>query len=706
MEFKLLGPLEVVTARGSAEIGSGKRRALLTYLLLHANEVVSAERLIDELWSDQPPATAAKSVQVYVSQLRKAFDETGEVLRTRGSGYVVKVGAGELDVDRFEQLLWGAQRALDAGDVRAAADAAREALAIWRGPALHDVAYESFAQVEAARLDELRLVARETRIDAELGLGEHRRLVGELESLVAAHPTREHFRAQLMLALYRCDRQSEALAVYRDGRTLLDQELGLEPSPELRELEQKILLQSPDLAPSRRDFAQVVRRAVPRSAVATRERRGARLLVAGALVLGAAAVLAIAASRGGSNPKKPLLGVQALACGPVAYHGTGQPQRLIVLSTALEGDLSANGVQTAEALRLLLEERGWRAGSTRIGLQACNDQTANANTPDLSRCQRNAEAIARTRSVVGVIGPLQSDCTGTTLPILSRAAGGPIPVVGASATRVGLTRKTRGVDPWEPNAYYPSGRRNFVRVVPADDIQGAAAAAYLNRLGVRRAVVVRGDFLGRILADSFSTAATRLGMRVPAALDWDPDAGDFRAVANRARRLSADAVYLAGVAQDNGPRLLTDLRAALPHGQLIGPDGMSQPELITREAGSAAEGFLSTISVIPPERLPGAGRRFVERFRRRFGEEPAFYAIYGAQAGQLLLDTIARTGPDRRRVMAQLLRAHVTGGLIGDFDIDRFGDTSLTRAGLYRIENGENRYVTSVFPPATLLDRR
>src|SRR3954449_10144580 len=290
MDFRLLGPLEVVTQDGSADIGAGKRRALLTYLLIHANEVVSAEQLIDELWGEQAPATAMKSVHVYVSQLRKALHANGDLLVTRGSGYVLTLHDGDLDTQRFARRLAEAQQALEDGDARAAAGAARAALELWRGPALYDVAYESFAQTEAARLDELRLVAFETRIDADLVLGEHARLVGELEALVAEHPLRERCRAQLMLALYRCGRQSEALDVYRDARRLMIDELGIEPASELRELEQKILAQDPDLA-SPRLWRPAARRRAPETPRG--ERRGGRLLVAGALLLGIAATLAV-----------------------------------------------------------------------------------------------------------------------------------------------------------------------------------------------------------------------------------------------------------------------------------------------------------------------------------------------------------------------------------------------------------------------------
>lgn len=282
----------MVTDEGAVDIGSGKRRALLANLLIHANEVVPAERLIDELWNEHPPATAAKSVQVYVSQLRKALAAGGDVLETRSSGYVMSVEPAQLDICVFEQRLTAAEAALAGGDPKTAAAEAGSALELWRGRALHDVAYESFAQPEVARLEELRLVALETRIEAELALGAHSRVAGDLESLVAAYPLRERFRAQLMVALYRCDQQSQALDVYREGRRLLLDELGLEPSPALRELEQQVLTHSGDLAaprPPQRPRSPAAADA-PRL-TSPRRTRAAWLILAGAvLILGAGAI--------------------------------------------------------------------------------------------------------------------------------------------------------------------------------------------------------------------------------------------------------------------------------------------------------------------------------------------------------------------------------------------------------------------------------
>jgi DNA-binding SARP family transcriptional activator len=244
MEFRLLGPLEVAERGRSLPLGGRKQRSLLAVLLLHANDVVPVERLIDDVWGESPPATVGKSVQVYVSRLRKQLGD--DRLVTRAPGYVMHVDPSDLDIARFEQLVADASGT----DPASAAPMLREALALWRGPPLADLAYEPFAQAPAARLEELRLHALEQRIDAELATGRHAELVGELEGLVVEHPLRERLRAQLMLALYRCGRQADALDAYRDARAALTGELGIEPSRALRELQEAILRQDSGLDPA------------------------------------------------------------------------------------------------------------------------------------------------------------------------------------------------------------------------------------------------------------------------------------------------------------------------------------------------------------------------------------------------------------------------------------------------------------------------
>jgi DNA-binding SARP family transcriptional activator len=245
MEFRILGPLEVIERGRPLELGGSRQRALLALLLTHANEVVSTDRLIDELWGARPPTTAPNALQYHISRLRKALGHEDAIV-TRRPGYLIRVEPDELDRLRFERLVEEAR----GSQSERAARLLRDALRLWRGPALADVADQPFAQEEARRLEELRLSALERRLDAELALGGGAGLVGELEALAREHPLREAFRAQLMLALYRTGRQAEALDVYRETRRLLVDELGVEPGPALQELEQAILRQDPDLDPA------------------------------------------------------------------------------------------------------------------------------------------------------------------------------------------------------------------------------------------------------------------------------------------------------------------------------------------------------------------------------------------------------------------------------------------------------------------------
>jgi predicted ATPase/DNA-binding SARP family transcriptional activator len=246
-QFRILGPIEAIVDGRPAALGAPKQRALLALLLVDRRRVVTAEQLIDGLWGEDPPASAMQSLQVYVHGLRRALG-AGRIA-TSGRGYRAVVDEEELDLDRFERSLDRGRAALEAGRVDDAADELRDALACWRGPALADLPEETRRAADAERLEELRLTALELLLDAELASGRHDAVVAELEALTAEHPYREKFLEQRLLALYRCGRQAEALEVYREARRLLADELGLEPSPALQELERAILRQEPSLAP-------------------------------------------------------------------------------------------------------------------------------------------------------------------------------------------------------------------------------------------------------------------------------------------------------------------------------------------------------------------------------------------------------------------------------------------------------------------------
>lgn len=292
LEFRVLGPLEVRRDGGEVALAGARERTLLAVLLVHANEVVSSDRLIDELWGDRPPDTAATALHGIVSHIRSALEpdrlprDPGAVLVTRAPGYVLRLPPGALDSERFEELLAEGRGALESGEASRAATVLREALGLWRGDAFSGSDEAPSVHAEAIRLDELRFEALEERIDADLALGRDDELVPELEALVEREPLRERLRGQLMLALYRSGRQAEALELYHETRSTFRARLGIEPTPRLRELEQAILRQDLEL-----DVG--LPRLRPRAVV--RRHRGRVLLASGAAVLVAIAAVVTAA---------------------------------------------------------------------------------------------------------------------------------------------------------------------------------------------------------------------------------------------------------------------------------------------------------------------------------------------------------------------------------------------------------------------------
>jgi branched-chain amino acid transport system substrate-binding protein len=424
-----------------------------------------------------------------------------------------------------------------------------------------------------------------------------------------------------------------------------------------------------------------------------------------------ASAAALAAACGGDDrsalgPARPL---PESICGPVTYGGAGRPQLIIANSGALQGPQTDHGIQNAQAVKMVLAQRDWRAGPYTVGVQVCDEASAATPAPSPGKCARNAKAFVDDPSVVVVLGPVTSVCARAMLPIANRARGGPLAVVSMSNTYLGLTRAGPGVAKGDPDALYPTGERNFVRLPPDDDLQGAASALYGTRLGVRRPYVLHHDGVWGVgVATAFRTAAERLGMEIAGMEAWDGRDRDFTRLARRVRAAGADGVYLAGMAvADNGGRLIKDLRASLgPGPPILTPDGFNEPAALVEAAGAAAEGVIITLSAIPASKLPPPGARFAREFEQRFGSLPCCYSVYTAQATHMLLDAIAASDGSRAGVLRNLFGARVEDGLLGDFTIDRYGDTSLTDVAVYRLHGSRLQLAAMTRPPTDLLDRR
>lgn len=393
------------------------------------------------------------------------------------------------------------------------------------------------------------------------------------------------------------------------------------------------------------------------------------------------------------------------ACSPVTYGGPGRPRLLIVSMGPLQGAYEDHGVQNAQSVKLVLAQRGWRAGRLTVGVQACDEVSAATGAPSERKCARNARAIRDNSGVVALIGPLTSTCAKVMLAILNRAPRAPVPTVTPAASYVGLTRAGPGTAAGEPDRYYPTGRRHFARVVPTDDAQGAAGALFAKELRVRRPFVLHdGDAYGLGVGRAFRDAARKIRLKVAGLARWNKQGRGLRELAERVERARPDGIYLAGYIANAGPQLLKALRERLGRKvQLLSPDGFNQPASIFDAIGAGAEGFTATIATPPIAALSQAGRRFAAEFERRFRARPCCYSVQTGQAAELVVDAIAGSDGTRAAVLEKLLATEVRGGILGSFRFDDNGDITQSAIAVYRIQGGRLRFVKTITPDAELL---
>jgi len=407
-----------------------------------------------------------------------------------------------------------------------------------------------------------------------------------------------------------------------------------------------------------------------------------RILIGGAIaavaLLAAAAVAIAGPSTSGSASALPK------TCGPLFYKGSGSPKYIIVSDLPLQGAGRAQNLLMGQAIRYTLEKQyKFKAGKYTIGYQECDDSTAQAGRYDPAVCSSNARAYAATTNVIGVLGTFNSGCSKLIVPILNRAPGGAVAMVSSANTAVGLTHYAPWNDPGEPNIYYPTKKRNYVRVAATDDFQGPAMADYFRKTLKRKSVYILQDntTFGKGVAQGFQARANKLGLKVLAFDAWSEKATDYTATAQKIKDSGAQSVYLGGLVCDNGVKLLKDLRSVLgPTLPIGGPDGWT-PESATLAAGSAAQGFYITYAGQPLGTLGPKGKAYIAGLRayaKVKGQMPP-YPVYQGQSAQVLLDAIARSNGTRGSVSDQLFKTNVKNGIMGTFHFDKYGDISPTK---------------------------
>jgi branched-chain amino acid transport system substrate-binding protein len=367
------------------------------------------------------------------------------------------------------------------------------------------------------------------------------------------------------------------------------------------------------------------------------------------------------------------------SCTAIEYEGEGDPDVLIASDFPLQGSSRTQTIQIVEAIRYLLEEQDFKAGDHNVAFQSCDDSTAQAGKWDSGKCSTNAQAYAGNESVVGVIGTFNSGCAAIEIPVLNQAPGGGVAMISPANTYVCLTEGGPGCDGTEPDKYYPTGTRNYARVVAHDAYQGAAVAEFAKEQGVTSVYILNDkEAYGLGVATNFRNAAEAVGIKVAGFEAWDPKASSYEALFRKIGGTDADAVFLGGLIDENGAQVIKDKVAVLgPNDgdvKLFAPDGFTTQQTID-EAPEAAAGMFMSVAGVPIDEFEGEGATFAEAFKPRLGgKEIDPYAIYGAQAARIMLDAIAASDGTRGDVLAKMFEAEVEDGFLGTFSINENGD--------------------------------
>jgi branched-chain amino acid transport system substrate-binding protein len=378
--------------------------------------------------------------------------------------------------------------------------------------------------------------------------------------------------------------------------------------------------------------------------------------------------------------------VQALpasSCAPLEYEGEGTPDALFVSDLPRQGASRLQTDQMTEAIRFILEERNWQAGDLNLAFQDCDDSTAQAAKWDPGKCSQNGNAYAENENLLGVIGTFNSGCAQVMIPILNQAPGGAIAMISPANTLVNLTASGPGIPEDEPEKYYPTGVRNYARVAPPDKYQGAAMAEFAVDQGIESVYILNDrESYGLGVATNFRNAAEHLGIEVTGFEAYDATASSYEAQFRGIGQTNPDAVFVGGLIDENGGQLIEDKVKVLgPNAgdvKLLLPDGFTTDASFDPAEGGtpdARDAFFS-VAGVPIDEFTGAGAEFATAFQEEklAGDPVDPYAIYAAQATEVMLDAIAQAGADRAAIIEAIFATEVTDGLIGTFSFDENGD--------------------------------
>ncbi len=403
------------------------------------------------------------------------------------------------------------------------------------------------------------------------------------------------------------------------------------------------------------------------------------LFLAGLLVV---ALALVAAGCGGDDGGEAPEALPSSSCTAIEYEGDGNPDYIIASDLPLQGDSRTQTIQMNDAIRQILKSADYKAGDYNIGFQACDDATAQAGKWDSGKCSQNANAYAANDKVIGVIGTFNSGCAAIMIPVLNQAPDGGIPMMSPANTYPCLTvNLPGGCDATEPDKYYPSGSRNYARVAPADDYQGAALAEVMKENGVTKLYVLNDkEAYGLGVATTTRKAAEHVGIEVVGFEAWDPKAASYESLFKKIEASGADAVFLGGLIDENGAQVIKDKVAVLgPNDgdvQLYAPDGFTTQQTID-DSAPAAKGMDMSVAGVPIDEFSGPAEEFAEEFQNNYLKDTQTidpYAIYAAQSAQIMLDAIAASDGTRSDVIEKMFATEVTDGLLGSFTFNETGD--------------------------------